>query len=116
MGYSCLSLVALSAFIAASTGTHGSMQQAEPAPSSSCPPKCKEKYAEAEEKCEDQEAEQEGDHECIRKVLGEDAELCEELCPLRPIMTRREKEKSSVSSFEQVEAEKEAFPPKIFCL
>ena len=113
MGHSCLSLITLAALVAASAGTHGSMQQVEAA--ISCPPLCRKKIAEAEEKCEDQEAEQEGDHDCFRKVLGEDAELCEEQC-LKPFLTRREKEKSPASSFKQVEAEKEAFPPKIFCL
>jgi len=95
MGYSCLSLMAISGFIAASPGTHGSMKQAEPAPSSSCPPICREKIAEAKEKCGKR-----GNHGCMRGVLGEAAELCEQHCLGR----------SSVSRMNQEETEEESAP------
>jgi len=95
MEYSCLSLMAISAFIAASPGTHGSIQQAEPAPSRICPPKCREKIAEAIEKCG-----KKGNHGCIRGVLGE---LCERHC-LQTIFVKVQKEKSSLSRMALLEA------------
>jgi len=103
MGYSCLSLLTISGFIAASPGTHGSMKQAEPAPSSSCPPICVEKIAEAQEKCGNK-----GNYDCIRGVLGEAAELCKRHC-LQPILIKVQG-RSSVSRMNQEETEEESAP------
>ena len=105
MGYPFLSLMAISAFIAASTGTHWPHElEVEPVPSSTCPPMCREKIAEAKEKCG-----KKGNHGCIRGVLGEAAELCEQHC-LQPILIKVQKEQSSASKMKQEEAEEESAP------
>ena len=50
-----------------------------------------------------------GNHGCIRGVLGEATELCEQHC-LQPIRIKVQQEQSSVSTMKKEEAEEESAP------